>query len=93
MANNNEYDFFDYGWVVDSDHPIKPKPGKGMLIDLAIGLGVAALGIGYTIISAFGHGAHAYEKSQLDILRDTGHLTPRIDGTVDEEQFNWHTNN
>ena len=83
MAKNNEYDFFDYGWVVDTNHPIKPKPEKGLFIDLAIGLGVAALGIGYTVISAFGHGAHAYERSQFDILSETGYISTRNDGTFE----------
>lgn len=86
MATNK--DFFDYGWIVDENHPVKPRMSKGLMIDLAIGLGVTALGIGYTIISSFGHGAHAYEKSQFDILCDTGHINLRPDGTV-EEQYNW----
>ena len=88
MANNKKNSFFEYGWVVDPSHPIEPKPTKGFWIDLAFGLGVTAIGIIYTAISAFGHGAHGYERSHFDILAETGHLNLRDDGLV-EESFDW----
>ena len=87
MAKNTR-NFFNYGWIVDEDHPIKPKAGKGMLIDLAVGAGITALGIGYMILCSFHHGAHGYEKSQLDILNETGKID--YDGSqVTHDAYSW----
>ncbi len=84
MLNNN------FGWIVDKDHPIKPKPDKNALIDLAIGLGITAIGIGWTVVTTFLNGGHAYQNSEFDILQETGKLIP-ID--KDESYIEYHDKN
>lgn len=74
----------DYGWLVDKDHPIKPKFDKWALFDTLVGVGAIAIGVVHIVAATFRHGAHAYAQSEFDILNETGHVRLNPDKSIDE---------
>ena len=65
----------DFGWINSPEHPIKPKPNKRAIVDFVIGLVPMVLGAGYIAVTSFLHGAHAYERSEFEVLDELGLLS------------------
>lgn len=85
----------EYGWIVDENHPIRPKFTKEHLFDIGIGVGAIILGVVQIVVTSFKNGAHAYETSEFDILNETGHIRLNEssgESTVDVDPYDGFTN-
>ncbi|MBO7451090.1 MAG: hypothetical protein J6U54_12065 [Clostridiales bacterium] len=77
MKRNN------FGWINDPSHPIKPRPDKRTIKDIIFGLIPIVFGIGYITKTSFLNGAHAYEKSEFEVLDELDLLRPS-DPSIDD---------
>lgn len=66
--------FTDFGWLVDESHPVTPKMSKQGWFDIAVGLGITVIGIAYTAITSFYHGAHGLQDDEFRILMETNKI-------------------
>ena len=79
----------NFGWIVDPTHRIDPKPNKEGWVDVAIGLGIAFLGIVWIAVSAFSNGAHAFQDEETRILYETGCIKQLDENTVLIDDFDY----